>query len=72
MVEECFKSPKMNFKINFFFIHRYETPFKPLGSPSPIVLRLSGGIGKGGGVIMGGKYVAFKYISGKIKCFKKI
>ena len=43
MVLKCFKSPKMNFKVNLFF-HLYETHITPLGISIPTVLRVSDGV----------------------------
>ena len=40
---KCFKSPKMNVRINLF-VQLYETPITPLGIPNPIVQRMSGGV----------------------------
>ena len=71
----------MNFNVNLFF-HLYETPFTPLGIPTPIVPRVGwwGGLGGDimektsqglGGVIMGKKF-ALKCFSGKLKHFKTI
>ena len=57
----------MNFKVNLFF-HLYETPFNPLDIPTPIFLRVSGGMGLGGH--NGKNKFAPKYFAGKIKHFK--
>ena len=60
----------MDFKVNLFF-HLYETPSPPLGTPTPIVPRKSGGVGWGGHNGENLKF-ALKCISGKMKCFKPI
>ena len=44
MILKHFILPEMHFKVNLFF-HLYETPFTPLGIPTPIVPMVSGWMG---------------------------
>ena len=57
----------MNFAVNLFF-HLYDTPFTPLGIPTPIVPRVSGW-GVRGGIIMGKNQAGFKMLFRQNKAF---